>query len=160
MTEFLEQIEWRINGQPPAGDEWICTDFSGRGDLRALDLEQFRLVLWEAEMTPALLEAIYCDAYAEIIIEEKEQEPYEWGVVIEYDQLRHAGYPQLTELLSDHPAVLRNLLLGDDTVVLGLIGPPEPSHYRNAYAVHSLNEVLVLEDRVILTGLAVEQREI
>jgi hypothetical protein len=81
-------------------------------------------------------------------------------VVLEYDQLRHAGYPELPSLIDDHGRVFRNLLLNDEEALMELLYIEEPRNYQLGYAIHSLNEVLVMGDEVLLAGLAAEQKEI
>ncbi len=155
-----QRIEWRINGSVVIGGQWICTNPMGRGDLSGWDMQRLCFALWEAELPLETFQAIYQDAYQEIIQEERSQHPYEWGMVLEYDQLRHAGYPSLQELISEHPLTLRNLLLGDENVLLDLIQVEEPKYYDVGYAVHGLHEVLIRDGRIVLAGLALEQDEI
>ncbi len=158
--EEQKGVQWRINGGEIAPGAWICTVYSGRGDLTQLDLDNFRLVLWEALIPLETFIALYHGAYMELIEEEREQSPYEWGVVQEYDQLRHAGYPGLRQLIDEHARVFHDLLLNDEEALMEMLYIDEPRHYRIGYAIHSLNEVLVLGDQVMLAGLAVEQEEI
>lgn len=153
-------IRWRVNGRPVVPREWVCTSYYGREDLSLIDGQNVKLALWEAELSHADFIGLYAKSYQELIDEEQEQDPYEWGMVLEYDRLRHAGYPPLEELISDHSDALRGLLLGDAAALLELLFMDEPRHYDRGYAVHSLNEVAVLEDRLIFAGLALEQEEI
>ena len=151
---------WRINGRPPGAGDWICTSYFGRGDLAVLDADSSRLAMWEAELSIDDFVQLYEASYEEILAEEKELEPYEWGVVLEYDRLRHAGYPDLLELITSHRDTVRSLLLSDAPALMELIHMEEPRHYDAGYAVHGLHEVVVLENRIILAGLAIEQEEI
>ena len=161
MTEKAQQaICWRINGKEIESGGWICTHYSGRGDLSLFDLDNFNFVLWEAEIPLELFISLYLEPYRELIEEEQEQSPYEWGVVLEYDRLRHAGYPELDRLIGEHERVFRDLLLNDEEALMEMLYIEEPRHYRVGYAIHALNEALVLGDRVLLAGLAVEQAEI
>ena len=155
-----QQIEWRVNGSVVTDGQWICTNPLGRGDLNSWDLQRLCFALWEAEMPLSVFLSIYHDAYAEIVNEEMAQEPSEWGMVLEYDPLRHAGYPTLEDLIDEHAPVLRNLLLNDDAVLMDLIQVEEPKYYDVGYAVHGLHEILIRDDRITLVGVAVEQDEI
>lgn len=154
------EIAWRVNGRPVAPGEWVCTSYAGREDLSLVDGDNCKLALWEADIPRDQFLALYGASYQEIIDEEQQQEPYEWGMVLEYDRLRHAGYPDLETLICDHADALRGLLLGDTQALLECVFMAEPRHYERGYAVHALNEVVVLEDRLILAGIALEQEEI
>lgn len=154
-ARLRKQIAWRINGRPLEPGEWVCTSFVGRGDVAAVSHDRCAFALWEAEIPYEAFLKIYTKPYREIVLEEQAQTPYEWGVVLEYDQLRHLGYPGLDELLGSHPQTLRNLLVGDDAALLELIYLDEPGDYARGYSVHSLNEVVFDGGNVRLVGIAV-----
>ena len=146
---YREQIRWFVAGRPLAGDEWICTQYVGRGR-PALAGEE--TVHWEARMSLPAFEGIYGPVFEDerraLAVAKEDLTPAE-------HRLCAAGCPGMLDLLERDTGLLRDFVVEADCDLLERMWMDERPARRLGYAVQRVVDLRCAGAEIWIAGLAV-----
>ena len=150
-AEYREQIRWYVDGRPLRPEEWVCTQYVGRGRPAAAGE---KVVQWEARMSLAAFEGVYAPAYEE---ERRELAAAPAGEDMTPAQRRlvEVGCPDLRRLLQEDAGLLRDFVLEADCDLLERMWMDERPAHAAGYAVQRVVDLRSEGDGVRVLGTAV-----
>ena len=150
-AECREQIRWFVDGRPLRPEEWVCTQYVGRGRTAA---EGEDVVQWEARMPLAAFEGVYAPADEE---ERRELAAAPSGEDMTPAQRRlvEGGCPGLSALLQRDAGLLRDFVLEADCDLLERMWMDERPARTAGYAVQRVVDLRSERDEVRVLGTAV-----
>ncbi|MEL6251325.1 MAG: hypothetical protein AAFR87_04875 [Bacteroidota bacterium] len=157
-TSITCLIKWTINGRELKETEFVSTSYMNRGQQRNLDNPDFHKYPIEIWLKKDLFLKIFTHAYDPFVVEEKKEDPYEWGQFEVFDRLRRMSYPNLKDLFEDHKELVALSFLELETDFSDLIAMKRKAESEVSIYLHLWQNCIIEEESVTIQGLALSSQ--